>query len=53
MATQSSVSVRVPIWFTFTSTEFAMPSSMPRARISGLVTKRSSPTSWTLEPSAA
>src|SRR5207247_668907 len=45
--------VRVPIWFTFTSTALPTPSAMPRARISGFVTKRSSPTSCTLEPRAA
>ena len=35
MATASSVSVSVPIWLSLTSTEFATPSRMPRAMISG------------------
>src|SRR5215207_3436986 len=44
-STVSSVSVRVPIWLTFTSTLLATPRSMPMASRSALVTKRSSPTS--------
>ena len=44
----SSVSVRVPIWFSLMRIALAIPSSMPRARRSGFVTKRSSPTSCTL-----
>jgi hypothetical protein len=48
--TASSVSVRVPIWLSLTSREFAALSSMPLARRSGLVTNRSSPTIWTLSP---
>ena len=52
MAMASSVSVTVPIWFSFTSSALPTPSSMPLRRISGLVTNTSSPTSWTLVPSA-
>jgi hypothetical protein len=44
------VSVREPIWFTFTRMEFATPRSMPFWRNSTLVTKRSSPTSWVVAP---
>ena len=43
----SRVSVSVPIWLTLIRIELATPSSMPLARIAGLVTNRSSPTSWT------
>ena len=53
MAMASSVSLTVPIWFSFTSSALATPSLMPRARISGLVTKTSSPTSCTFLPSAS
>jgi hypothetical protein len=49
----SSVSVTVPIWLTFTRIALATSSSMPRARNSLFVTKRSSPTSWQRSPSAA
>lgn len=48
ISTASRVSVRVPIWLTLTSSALAVPVSMPRARRSGLVTKRSSPTSLDL-----
>ena len=47
----SSVSVNVPIWFTFTRIEFAVPDAMPRRSRSELVTNRSSPTSCTFAPS--
>ena len=50
MSTAFRVSVSVPIWLTLTSIELAAPFSMPSARRTGLVTKRSSPTSWTLSP---
>jgi hypothetical protein len=50
MAMAASVSVSVPIWLTFTRIELATPESMPRRRRSVLVTKRSSPTSWTPSP---
>ena len=43
----SIVSVSVPIWLSLISTALAARSSMPRAIRSGLVTSRSSPTSWT------
>ena len=52
VSTTSSVSVSVPIWLTLTRIALALPSSMPRARRSALVTKRSSPTSWTFLPSS-
>ncbi len=51
MLTVSSVSVREPIWFTFTRIELAVPVSMPFLRNSVLVTKRSSPTICTFLPS--
>ena len=51
-ATVSSVSVRVPIWFSLTRTALPTPSRIPRSRISALVTKMSSPTSCTRPPSA-
>ena len=51
MATASSVSVTVPIWFSLTSSALPTWSAMPRVRISGLVTNTSSPTSCTLAPS--
>ncbi len=41
----------VPIWLSLMRIELAIPSSMPRFRRSTLVTKRSSPTSWTFLPS--
>src|SRR5215217_3674058 len=47
----SNVSASVPIWFTLMRMELPTPSSMPRVRIFGLVTNRSSPTSCTLPPS--
>ena len=43
-------SVRVPIWLTLIRIELATPISIPRRRRSGLVTKRSSPTSWQRSP---
>ena len=52
MAMASRVSVTVPIWLNFTSSALPTPSAMPRARIAGLVTKTSSPTSWIFLPSA-
>jgi hypothetical protein len=48
MSTASSVSVSVPIWLTFTRIELADPSRCPSPAASGLVTNRSSPTSWHL-----
>ena len=48
----SSVSVRVPIWLTFTRMALATPPAMPRSSRSTFVTKMSSPTSWTRPPSA-
>src|SRR6266540_1976731 len=48
---QSSVSVRVPIWFSLMSTEFATPFSIAWRTMAGFVTKMSSPTSFTLLPS--
>jgi hypothetical protein len=53
MFTAASVSDRVPIWLTFTSSELAQPFSIPSARRAGLVTNRSSPTSCTRSPSAS
>ena len=47
------VSVTVPIWLSLMSTEFAARSAMPRAMKAGLVTRRSSPTSWTFPPRRA
>jgi hypothetical protein len=38
----------VPIWFTLTSIELAQPFLDPLGQTAGLVTKRSSPTSWHL-----
>src|SRR3546814_4077456 len=38
------------IWLTLTSSELAIPSSIPRASRVGLVTNRSSPTSWQRSP---
>ena len=49
----SSVSVRVPIWFTLIRIELAMPFSIPLAKISVLVTNMSSPTSWIFLPSVS
>ena len=46
----SRVSERVPIWFTLTRMALATPRSIPARSLSGLVTKRSSPTSWTFPP---
>src|SRR5919106_1108161 len=51
--TTSSVSVSVPIWFGFTRMALPHRSSIPRDSRSGLVTKRSSPTSWTRRPRAS
>ena len=48
-----SVSVSVPIWFTLIRIELAIPFSMPLAKISVLVTKMSSPTSWIFLPSVS
>jgi len=50
--TASRVSVRVPIWFTFTRIALPAPFSMPSRRIAGLVTKRSSPTTCRRSPTA-
>ena len=50
-ATVSSVSESVPIWLTLTRIAFATPRSMPSRSRTGLVAKRSSPTSWTRSPS--
>ena len=49
----SSVSVSEPIWLTFTRIELAVPVSIPLRRNSMLVTKKSSPTSCNLSPSAS
>ena len=46
-----NVSDRVPIWFTLTRIEFAIPARIPRDSRSTLVTNKSSPTSCTLPPS--
>ena len=51
MAIVSSVSVSVPIWFTFTRIELATCSRMPRDRRSTFVTNRSSPTICSFAPS--
>ena len=53
MLTASSVSDSEPIWLTLTRIELAMPSLMPLASRSVLVTNRSSPTSWHLAPTAS
>ena len=53
MLTASRVSVTEPIWLSFTSSEFADRSAMPRRSRSGLVTKMSSPTIWTRSPTLA
>src|SRR6185436_13675303 len=50
--TASRVSVTVPIWFSLTRSALPTPSAMPFLRISGFVTKTSSPTSWTRPPIA-
>ena len=50
MEIAASVSVSVPIWLTLMRIELPTPASMPRFRRSTLVTKRSSPTSWTVSP---
>ena len=47
------VSVTVPIWLSLMRTEFAAFSAIPRAMNAGFVTRRSSPTSWTLAPRRA
>ncbi len=52
MRTASSVSVSVPIWFSLTRSALPTPSAIPRARISGFVTKTSSPTSRIFAPSS-
>src|SRR6218665_4136541 len=44
------VSVKEPIWFTFTRIELAVFVSMPRCKRFTLVTNRSSPTNCTLSP---
>ena len=49
---QSRVSVRLPIWFTLIRIELQIPFWIPSARIFGLVTNRSSPTSWIFAPRA-
>ncbi len=51
ISTAASVSVSVPIWFTFTRIEFAIPSRMPRASRVTFVTNTSSPTIWMRFPS--
>src|SRR5882724_2945523 len=48
-----SVSVSVPIWFSFIRMALAIPLSMPCWRMVGLVQNRSSPTSSTLDPIAS
>src|SRR5262249_16066201 len=48
----SSVSVSVPIWLTLGRIAFATPSSRPRWSRSTFVTKRSSPTSCSRDPSS-
>ena len=48
----SRVSERVPIWLSLMRMELPQPSWMPLERRSVLVTKRSSPTSWTRPPSS-
>ncbi|MNL07334.1 hypothetical protein D3C87_1280070 [compost metagenome] len=50
MFTAAIVSVKVPIWFTFTKIEFAIPFSIPVDKRSTLVTNKSSPTNCTLFP---
>ena len=52
-STASRVSVSEPIWLTLTSSALAARSVMPRRSRVTLVTKRSSPTTWTLSPSWA
>ena len=52
-ATVSSVSESVPIWFGLIRMAFATPCSMPRWSRVWLVTKISSPTSWTRAPNLA
>ena len=52
MVTALMVSVRVPIWFTFTNKALAIPLSMPICSLSTLVTNKSSPTIWHLLPMA-
>src|SRR5262249_4500305 len=47
----SSVSVSVPIWFTFTRIALPTCSSIPRCSRSGFVTNTSSPTSCSCSPS--
>ena len=47
------VSVTVPIWLSLISDALAIPRSMARAMIAGLVQKLSSPTSSTWPPSRA
>ena len=51
MSTASSVSDSVPIWLTLIRIELARPSLDAAASRAGLVTNRSSPTSWILSPS--
>src|SRR3972149_4852838 len=50
ISTESSVSVNVPIWFTFTSIELPTPSFIPFSSNLTFVTNMSSPTSCTLLP---
>ena len=50
MSIVCSVSLSVPIWLSLMRMALAESSSMPRASRSGLVTKKSSPTSWHLSP---
>ena len=48
--TAAIVSVKVPIWFTFTRIELAIPFSIPVDKRSTLVTNKSSPTNCVLSP---
>jgi len=49
----SRVSLTEPIWLSLMSAELATFFSMPSAMMAGLVTNRSSPTSWAFSPSCA
>ena len=49
----SRVSVTVPIWFSLMRAELAALRSMPSRMMAGLVTNRSSPTSWMRWPRRA
>ena len=52
-AMASSVSLTVPIWFSFMSAELPTLRVMASRMMDGLVTKISSPTNWTRSPSRA